>query len=109
MRGYTLIELMVAVAILGIASALSTTLMLDNRALAARLLQRERALQILEAQADPLSRGAKPDEAAMQRLLAELPGARLTQTREGPWTRLRVSWSGEKGKPASAELAVVAR
>lgn len=72
-RGWTLIELMIVVALLGIAGASHGSLALAHRKAALAELQRARALELLEYHAGCLARGVAPDAAVTRRLEEGLP------------------------------------
>ncbi len=108
-RGVTLIELMIAVAIIGIASVAAGDAAREMRARALEPVQRERALQWLEYQAGALSAGTTPSPEVSARLLAELPEATVAQRREKDVVYLTVSWKAPGGRRASRELAVIGR
>src|SRR5947209_20390758 len=105
-RGFTLIELMITVALVGIASGLSSFGVLENRRMATAAVQQERALQLLEAEADAVMRGQPLEPGTRARLLEELPSANLETRREGELSVLAVSWQSPRG-PRRTELAVV--
>lgn len=103
-RGFTLIEAMVTVAVLGI-----VTVGLLQAGTAARLraherLEQERASQVLELEADALARGVPADAAVARALLAELPAASLEKVPQGRLATVRVTWG--HGRRTSRELTV---
>jgi prepilin-type N-terminal cleavage/methylation domain-containing protein len=105
-RGFTLIELMISVALIGIAlGTLGGAVALQQRASASVVL-RERALQLLEAQADALLHGAPLTGAQLAALKAELPEGALAERSEGGLRILSASWK-EQGGRQSLELVLV--
>lgn len=91
-RGFTLIEAMVTVALIGIVTVSLLQAGTSARLRANERLLHERATQVLEFEADALSRGAVPDPEVERALLAALPGARVERTKQGRTVTLRVTW-----------------
>ncbi len=92
--GSTLVELMIALAMLGILFALSS-----NGGRSAELqglgeLQRERAWLVLDYRADCAARGVPVDDAVQNRLLDTLPGASVEVVRADATVTLTVHWRG---------------
>lgn len=107
-RGFQLIELMIAVALLGIAGVVLGNAALAQRRLSVELLQRERALQVLEAQADLAVRGAPANEAGVLKLVQELPGGALSERHGGGLHTFVITWRSAAG-PQRLELSLVER
>lgn len=97
-RGSTLIEMMIVVAILGIASAATLDGGSRFRAHSVLSMQRERALQVLEYEAAGISTGQPVDAAATGVLLKQLPGARLESRSSSGVRRLTVLWQSPRGE-----------
>lgn len=101
--GFTLIEAMVTVALLGIVTVgllqagTSAWLRANER------LQQERATQVLEFEAEALSNGVAANPEAERALLAALPDAHLERTKQGRTTTIRVTWGRA---PSTRELTV---
>ena len=99
-RGTTLIELMIVVALLGIAATGAwgmQTAVLQKQA--AEVMQRERALQVLEYQAGLLMRGEKADPQQLEALLREIPSGRLETRATGEGlTELTMRWTSQRGE-----------
>jgi len=108
-RGMTLIELMITIAILGIAA--SGAVGAGTRQLAqesAELAQSERAMQVLEYEADLLVRGFRPDPAERLRLLKGVPEGKVEIIVGKDSTRFVVRWQAPKG-PVERSLVVLGR
>jgi prepilin-type N-terminal cleavage/methylation domain-containing protein len=108
-RGFTLIELMITIAILGIFGALGWGAVALQRQGAVAELERERALQLLEYQAGCLARGTTPAPATLQALSEGLPQLQLS-TSAGPGSQtLRAAWRGPSGVAAERALVVLTK
>lgn len=110
-RGYTLVELMITVAVLGIAVVIADTAGRQSELRGLVELERERATLLLEYEADCVSRGRTPDPAVITRLTAALPDARIDSTSEAGTTTLTVSWRPPgvhpaPGRPETRSLTV---
>jgi len=105
-RGYTLIELMVAVAIGGITAAGAVGGVTHLQRMAAGELHRERALQVLEYEAASRLGGPPSRPEVRARLLAELPHGTFQLTRGPEHTLLTVRWSVD-GKTHHRSLPLV--
>ena len=108
-RGFTLIELMVALAILSITAAVAGVTSGRARELGRAELQREQALLLLEYEATCLSRGEPVDAAVEDRLLAPLPDAALTRRHEAGAATLALSWRDPLGRSVSRSMTVFVR
>ena len=102
--GFTLIEAMITVAILGIVTIGLLQAGTTARLRATERLQQERATQVLEFEAEALSTGASPNPQVELTLLAELPEARIERSRSGRTVTIRVSWG--HGRTSARELTV---
>jgi prepilin-type N-terminal cleavage/methylation domain-containing protein len=94
MRGLTLIEVMIGVALLGIAVGTLGATAESRRREAVELVLRERALQLLEAHADRFVRGASLDPKLADELLHELPGGVMQSSGQGGLRTFTVIWRG---------------
>lgn len=104
-RGFTLVEAMITVALIGIVSVIAGATAVAERRAAASVLDGERAAQVLEYEADCLSTGKPPDARVLVQLQAELPGARLEVAKAGQAATITVSWT-RGGTPGSRSLTV---
>lgn len=108
-RGTTLVELMVAVGVLGILLGFAGGLAQVTERTAQGEVLRERARVLLEYHARQVSLGQPVDPQVEGRLKASLPRASVRQQRAGQAMNLTVSWR----TPADAEgrlvLTVLAR
>jgi prepilin-type N-terminal cleavage/methylation domain-containing protein len=102
--GFTLIEAMITVAILGIVTVALLQAGTSARLRATERLQQERATQVLEFEAEALSTGASPNPEMELTLLAELPEARIERARSGRTATVRVTWG--HGRTTTRELTV---
>jgi hypothetical protein len=107
-RGSTLIELMIVLSILLITVFTIGAASGMIRPWAVEVVLRERALQVLEAEARALMQGRAGAEAEVrQLLLAELPQGRLEQAPAGAGAvRLTVHWRGAARGPSTRTLVV---
>ena len=108
-RGFTLIELMVAVAVLAIGGLLAGQLSLALRTEAVEAELWERAQQCLEYEASALLEGREAEAEVRRALLAELPQGKLAQRREGEVVVLEVSYRAPRGAWRQRELYLVRR
>ncbi len=104
--GYTLVELMITVAIIGISAAI-----IGGAAQQARLtglveLQRERALLLLEYHARCAAEGRATDPQVVERLVESLPDTQVHAQAERGLTTLTVQWRPPLGLPQRRSLAV---
>ena len=107
-RGFTLIELMVAVAIGGILVTTASAGLGFLQRRSAQTLHEERALQVLEYQAAAHVQRVPPDAAVRDALLAELPHATLTSSFRDGLTTWEVRWR-TGGEVRSRRLSVLGR
>jgi len=106
-RGVTLIELMVTVAVLGIAALLAGDAVSTLRRQSNEIAQRERALQWLEFEAATLTSRFGSDPTVRAALMAELPDAMVDSQVRDQATIITVSWQGDLGVRHSRSLAVL--
>jgi prepilin-type N-terminal cleavage/methylation domain-containing protein len=104
-RGFSLVEGMVAVSLIGIVSVIAGTTAVFERRVAAAVVDGERAAQLLEYEADCLSTGRKPDSSVLAKLQAELPNARVEVAKSGRAATITVSW--KRGATASTRSLTV--
>jgi prepilin-type N-terminal cleavage/methylation domain-containing protein len=109
MRGFTLIELMIVIALIGISTVVAGNAAYKQQSDGLAELQRERAAQVLEYQAECLASGRPASPATMARLIENLPGAHVAREREAATTRLVVSWRAPSGQVQRRSLVVFAK
>ncbi len=107
-RAFSLVELMIAIAILGITAALAGGVGRNSRLDALAELQRERAQLLLEYHAHCRVGGVAPDDAVVSRLTRALPAATLIAVEEAPTVTLAVQWNGPRARPETRRLTVFA-
>lgn len=107
-RGASLVELMVALAVLGISASIMGSATGMIRSWSAEVVLRERALQVLEAEARAWMNGrdgAQPE--VRERLLEELPQGRLETSPSSAGTvQLTVHWRAATRGTSSRMLVV---
>lgn len=101
--GFTLIEAMITVASVAIVGVALASGVRAVRGHATILLQRERALQVLEYEAGLRLRGSSGEEETRARLLELLPGGRYERLRVPGGETLTVTW-GADGRVFRREL-----
>lgn len=107
-RGYTLVELIIAVAILGILTVGVAGSVRDARLRGLAQLQRERALLLLAYHAACVADGRPVKAPVEDRLVEALPEARVERRSQGDLATLTVSWRPPRGGIASRSLTVFA-
>jgi prepilin-type N-terminal cleavage/methylation domain-containing protein len=106
-RGFTLIEAMITVALVGIVSVIFGNVAVSLRRDATELALREHAWQAAEYEASVLARGETPNEQTRQVLLAQLPQGRIEHVKMASGAVItRVSWRGPHDQRSTVELAV---
>ncbi len=108
-RGYTLIEVMIVVAVLGITAAGASLTGSRIRMHGIDALQQEQAWLLLEYRATCLSGGRVPDATVEDRLTAPLPDAVVTSTSSGAHTTVGIASTDPFGRATHRDLTVFAR
>ncbi len=109
-RGFTLVELMVTVAVLGIVAAGAGSLAELTERAGTRELVRERALTLLEYVASHEAARRPVDKAVYQRLLADVPRGETAVQTAGDVVTVEVKWfSGQREESASLTVLRGAR
>lgn len=101
--GFTLIEAMITVALISIVTVGLLQAGTSARLRANERLQQERATQVLEFEAEALSKGVTANPEVELALLAALPESRIERSRAGRTVTIRVTWGHT---PSTRELTV---
>lgn len=91
-RGFTLVEQMIAVALLGLGAVAVDALAQHSERAALAELQRARAGVLLEYHADRVAKGLPAETEVVQRLSAALPGAKVERESKGDVVKLTATW-----------------
>ena len=105
-RAYTLIELMIAVAIVGISSAIVMGAASHARQLGIAEMQRERVLNLLDYEAACSAKGVAPDRDTVRRLSEALPDLEVSSVVQAGTATLTVSWRPAVGLRQTRSLTV---
>jgi prepilin-type N-terminal cleavage/methylation domain-containing protein len=108
-RGFTLIETMIVVAILGVTSLLLGNAALQQRQAGAAELQRAEAEQLLDYCADRLSSGQRPSSDTVDALAENLPSTKLAIAHQGRLATLTLEWKEPSGRRLVQSLTVFAK
>jgi prepilin-type N-terminal cleavage/methylation domain-containing protein len=106
MKGVTLIELMITIALIGILSASAGVTTSRMRQLAVLEVQREQAHLLVDYHAAHLSRGVPADTAVVARLESPLPDVDVTFDSAGRTTTVVVRWRDPLNRSATHALTV---
>ena len=107
-RGYTLVELMVTVALIGVSGVALDAYALHTERAALAELQRARAGVLLEYHARRVSSGLPPEPAVIERLTASLPEAKVERAAAGELVTLTATWRVPVGPAGRKVLTVFA-
>ncbi len=105
-RGVTLIEVMIAVAILGIISASAGFATAHMRQEARSELQAEQAQLLIDYRAGHLARGTTTNADTLARLEAPLPDVATSLDSLGSTTTVTLTWRDPKGRSATRAVTV---
>jgi len=108
-RAFTLIELMICIAVIGIISMAAGTNVMRMQQVAVAEVQRERARLLLDYRGDHLAKGTSPDPAVEARLTERLPDAAVEHRKDGPVTTVDVVWRDPFGRVTRQSLTVFTR
>ena len=105
-RGTTLIELMMVVALVGIAAGTAGAAAAYQRQAGLAELQREQAAQLMEYHAGCLASGRRPEAAVVERLEEGLPSAEVRIDRRGRLATVTVLFRSASGLQQRRSLSV---
>lgn len=105
-RGYTLVEQMITVALLGITATAVDLISLQTERAAQAELQRARAGVLLEYHARRVSTGRPVEPEVVGRLTESLPEAKVEHARDGKVVTLTATWRSPTG-PAGRRVLTV--
>ncbi|MCP4872968.1 MAG: type II secretion system protein [Proteobacteria bacterium] len=108
-RGFTLIETMICVALMGITAALAGVTGAQMRMNAQVEIQQAQAQLVLDSHASAASRGVAVAPEATARVLAPLPDGVVTWARAGSARTLTVAWRDPHGRAVTRSLTVFAK
>ncbi|MDP2269506.1 MAG: prepilin-type N-terminal cleavage/methylation domain-containing protein [Archangium sp.] len=107
-RGYTLVELMVTVALIGIGGVAIDAYALQTERAALAELQRARAGVLMQYHARRVSSGQPLEPAVIERLSASLPEAKVERVAAGELVTLTATWRVQAGIAGRKVLTVFA-
>ncbi|MFZ5439874.1 MAG: type IV pilin protein [Myxococcota bacterium] len=107
-RGFTLVELMITVAVLGLVGVLFDTLAGHIERTGLAELQRERARLLVEYHARQRVAHRDLDLEIDRRLRADLPGVELSEQSTGGTVTITVRWTAPTGPAPHLSLTLVA-
>ncbi len=103
-RAYTLIELMIVVAIIGITAALAGGTGSEARMRGIAEIQQQQALLLAEYVADHEASGRPTDDLVLARLAEPLPDVSVTRAPAGPATTIEIRWRDPFGREVTRSL-----
>ena len=107
--GFTLIELMIVVAVLGIFASGSGVSGSEMLVSASAEVQREEAMLLIDYVAESRSTGTPMDPSVIERLRAPLPDSELREERTGELVKITVAWRDPFGARPTRSLVVFER
>ena len=105
-RGGTLIEMMIAVAVMGIVAGTAGLAWSQHRTQSAAALERAQARVLLDYLAERVAGGEVPEAAVLRRLQAPLRDSALERERRGPVEDVEVTWIDPTGRPQTLGVTV---
>jgi prepilin-type N-terminal cleavage/methylation domain-containing protein len=107
-RGFTLVELMITVALLGILTLLFDAVGHHVERVGLAEVQRERARLLVEYHARQLAAGAPIVPVLDETLRAQVPGLEVRHAREGKLVTVSATWPAPTGPAGRLSLTVFA-